>query len=44
MSSRFHELTVSKAFGLGLLKGEPGEGGILKQALTNMFPRVGRKG
>jgi pyruvate dehydrogenase (quinone) len=37
-------LDQAKAFGLSLLKGEPGEGGIIKQALSNMFPRLAGKG
>jgi pyruvate dehydrogenase (quinone) len=32
-----------KAFGMSLLKREPGEGGILRQALGNMFPSLGKK-
>jgi pyruvate dehydrogenase (quinone) len=36
-------LKQAKAFGLSMLKGEPDEAGIIKQAVTNMFPRLGRK-
>jgi pyruvate dehydrogenase (quinone) len=36
-------LKEAKAFGLSLLKGEPDEGGIIKQALSNMFPRIAGK-
>ncbi|MEO8799235.1 MAG: thiamine pyrophosphate-dependent enzyme, partial [Polyangiaceae bacterium] len=36
-------LDQAKAFGLTLLKGDPHEGGILKQALSHMFPGVAEK-
>jgi pyruvate dehydrogenase (quinone) len=36
-------LKQAKAFGMTLLKGDPHEAGILRQALDNMFPGVGAK-
>lgn len=36
-------LDQAKAFGMTLLKGDPHEGGIIKQALSHMFPQVGEK-
>jgi len=32
-----------QAFGMSLLKAEPGEKGIIKQAIGNMFPSIGKK-
>jgi pyruvate dehydrogenase (quinone) len=37
-------LAQAKAFGLSLLKMEPGEAGILSQAIENLFPGLARKG
>ncbi|HEY1692490.1 MAG TPA: thiamine pyrophosphate-requiring protein [Polyangiaceae bacterium] len=34
-------LKQAKAFGMTLLKGDPREGGVLKQALEHMFPKMG---
>jgi pyruvate dehydrogenase (quinone) len=36
-------LKQAKAFGMTLLKGDPREGGVLKQALGHMFPKIGDK-
>ncbi len=36
-------LKEAKAFGLSLLKGDPHEGGLVKQALRNMFPGIAGK-
>ncbi len=36
-------LDEMKAFGLSLLKGDAHEGGIIRQALGNMFPSLGKK-
>jgi pyruvate dehydrogenase (quinone) len=36
-------LKEAKAFGLSLLKGDPDEGGLIQQALTNMFPGLSSK-
>jgi pyruvate dehydrogenase (quinone) len=35
-------LKQAKAFGMSMLKHEPGEGGVIKQALQQMFPGVGK--
>jgi pyruvate dehydrogenase (quinone) len=37
-------LEQAKSFGLSLLKGDPHEGSLIKQALENMFPALGKKG
>ena len=36
-------LKEARSFGMALLKGDPREGGILKQALGHMFPGIGGK-
>ncbi|HEY6463432.1 MAG TPA: thiamine pyrophosphate-requiring protein [Polyangiaceae bacterium] len=36
-------LKQAKAFGMTLLKGDPREAGVLKQALGHMFPKIGDK-
>ncbi|HEX3343304.1 MAG TPA: thiamine pyrophosphate-requiring protein [Polyangiaceae bacterium] len=36
-------LKQAKAFGMTLMKGDPHEGGILRQAIGNMFPAIGEK-
>ena len=36
-------LKQAKAFGMTLLKGDPHEEGILKQAIGHLFPKVGQK-
>ena len=43
---RFFRSTIDQmqAFGMSLLKGESGEVGLVKQALGNLFPSVGKKG
>jgi pyruvate dehydrogenase (quinone) len=36
-------LKQAKAFGLSLLKGDPEEGGVIKQAVSHLFPSLGKK-
>jgi len=36
-------LQQMQAFGMSLLKGEEGEGGIVKQAIEHLFPAIGKK-
>jgi pyruvate dehydrogenase (quinone) len=37
-------LDQMQAFGMSLLRGDPSEGGIVKQALGNLFPSTAKKG
>jgi pyruvate dehydrogenase (quinone) len=36
-------LQQMQSFGMSLLKGDNGEGGVVKQAIANMFPALGKK-
>ncbi|HVY25720.1 MAG TPA: thiamine pyrophosphate-requiring protein [Polyangiaceae bacterium] len=36
-------LKQAKAFGMSLLKGDPEEGGIIRQAVSHLFPSLGKK-
>jgi pyruvate dehydrogenase (quinone) len=36
-------LDQMQSFGMSLLKGEPGEGGLVKQAIAHLFPGIGKR-